>query len=114
MTNNVGERNRLLTIKRRSNGVDAANQPIDTWEVVAKRWGRPMTSTGMSVVRAAEQGVPAVSGRYSWDINYTPDLFDVGMRAEYKGIIYDILDIRHDHANREYTHLVCQEGVNNG
>lgn len=114
MSNNVGERTRLLTISKRTGAVDAANQPIDAWEFVAKRWGRPLTSSGMSAVRAAEQGVQASPGRYSWRINYTPDLFDVGMRAEYKGIIFDIKELRHDHAAREYTDLVCETGGNNG
>lgn len=114
MTNNVGERTRLLTIRQKVGGVDAANQPVDAWEDVMKRWGKPLTSSGMAVVRGIEQGVNATAGRYSWRINYTPEGIDVGMVAVHKNVIYDILDIRHDHGGREYTDLVCNEGANRG
>jgi phage head-tail adaptor, putative, SPP1 family len=114
MSNNVGERNRFLHVEKRSSGVDAANQPIDVWELVMKRWGKPLTSPGMSAVRAAENGVNASPARYSWRINFTPNGIDVGMRVNYKGVIFDILDIRHDYATREYTDLVCEQGGNNG
>lgn len=114
MSNNVGERTRRIEIERRLMTVDAANQPIDAWELVMRRWGRPLTSTGMSAVRAAEQGVPVALGRYSWDIRFTPVGIDVGMRINYKGTFFDIRDIRHDYANRAHTHLVCEQGGNNG
>ena len=114
MSNNRGARNRLLVIEKRVDGVDAANQPLDDWEFVMRRWGESKTASGMAAVRAAEQGVTAVPGRYSWRINYTPDGIDIGMRANYKGVLFDIRDIRHDHANREHTDLVCEQGGNDG
>ena len=114
MGSNVGNRTRRILIERRTGAADAANQPIDAWEPVMGRWGRPLTATGMSAVRAAEQGVQASPGRYSWEIAFTPEGIDVGMRVNYKGVIFDIRDIRHDYANRDYTHLVCEQGGNNG
>jgi SPP1 family predicted phage head-tail adaptor len=114
MSNNRGERNRLIQIERRSGDVDAANQPLDTWVLVMERWSKPLTSTGMAAVRAAEQGVPATPSRYSFRINYTPTGIDVGMRVNYKGTFFDIRDVRHDLSNREYTDLVCEQGGNNG
>lgn len=114
MSNNVGERTRLIHIEKRTAGKDAANQPIDVWEFVMRRWGKPLTATGMSAVRSAQEGVPAVPGRYSWRVKFTPTGIDVGMRVNYKGVIFAIQDIRHDYANREYTDLVCEQGGNNG
>lgn len=114
MSNNVGERTRRIVIEKRQAGVDAANQPIDAWEPVMSRWGKPLTSSGMAAVRAAEQGVNAAPGRYSWRIKFTPEGIDVGMRVNYKGVIFDIRDIRHDYAGKDYTDLVCEQGGNNG
>lgn len=114
MTNNVGERNRLLVIEKRSGAKDSANQPIDDWEFVMQRWGKPLTARGMSAVRSAEQGVALAPSRYSWNICYTPTGIDTGMRANFKGTFFNILDIRHDHANQEYTDLVCEQGASNG
>ena len=114
MSNNRGERNRLIHIEKRVAGKDAANQPIDAWQFVMRRWSKPLTATGMAAVRAAESGVPATPTRYSFRINYTPTGINEGYRVNDHGVFYDIRDIRHDHANREYTDLVCEHGGNNG
>ena len=114
MSNNRGERTRLIIIEKREGTVDEANQPIDVWEFVMRRWAKPLTATGMTAVRSAEAGVPVVPSRYSFRINYTPAGIDVGMRVNMKNALFDIRDIRHDHAQREYTDLVCEAGGNNG
>lgn len=114
MSNNRGERTRLIEIEKRTDGKDAANQPLDVWVFVMRRWGKPLTASGLSAVRSAEEGVPVTPGRYSWRINYTPTGIDVGMRANYKGTFFDIRDIRHDFATKEYTDLVCEQGGSDG
>lgn len=114
MSNNIGERNRLLRIMRRSTGRDAANQPIKGLEFVMRRWGKPVTATGMASVRASMEGVPATPVRYSWRINYTPVGIDAGMFAQHGGVTYNIQEVRHDHAGRNYTDLVCETGGSNG
>lgn len=114
MSNNIGDRNRKLIIKRRVGGVDDANQPIDEFVEVMRRWGKPLTASGMSSVRASIEGVNVAPVRYSWRINYTPEGIDTGMIAEYQGIVFDIQEVRHDHGGREYTDLVCEQGANNG
>lgn len=114
MSNNRGERNRKLRIRKRAAGFDEANQPIDVWQDVMTRWGQAKTSTGMAAIRSAEQGIPAAPVRYSWRINYTPVGIDVGMVAvDPLGVIYAIQEIRHDAATREYTDLVCDQGASN-
>lgn len=115
MSNNRGDRNRLLVIERRSGAVDESNQPInDDWVFVMNRWAEAKTLTGMGAVRAAAEGVPAGPTRYSWRINYTPTGIDTGMRAKYRDTVFDIVDIRHDFKDREFTDLVCDFGANNG
>ena len=114
MSNNIGERNRLIVIEKRTAGKDAANQPIDVWEPVMQRWGKPLTASGMSAVRSAQEGIPAAPSRYSWRINFTPTGIDVGMRVNYKGTFFDIRDIRHDFNTKDHTDLVCEQGGTNG
>lgn len=114
MSRAAGDRNRRIAIEVKSAGLDAANQEIETWSHVMYRWARPLTATGMAAVRSIQDGVPMVPGRYSWRINYTPTGLHEGMRVNYKGMLFDIRDIRHDLANREYTDLVCEFGGNNG
>ncbi len=114
MSNNRGERNRLLVIEKLTDAVDEANQPIGGWAFVMRRWGKPLTATGMASVRGSVAGIAAAPVRYSWRINYTPTGIDTGMRAVYRGAIFNIQEVRHDHGGREYTDLVCEEGGNNG
>ena len=114
MSRAAGDRNRRIAIERHSTVMDEANQEIDGWEHVMYRWARPLTATGMAAVRAQEDGIGLSPGRYSWRINYTPVGIDEGMRVNYKGMFFDIRDIRHDLANREHTDLVCEFGGNNG
>lgn len=108
MSNNIGERNRLIHIMRRVAGKDAANQPLDGLTFVMRRWGKPLTATGMASVRASIEGVPAAPVRYSWRINYTPEGIDTGMVVDYKGTLFDIVEVRHDHGGRNHTDLVCE------
>jgi SPP1 family predicted phage head-tail adaptor len=113
MADDAGSRNRKIQIQRKAEGFDAANQEVTGWVPFLDRWARPLTATGMAAVRAADTGVPMTPGRYSWRINYTPSITE-GMRVNYKGMTFDIRDIRHDLANREYTDLVCESGGNDG
>ena len=113
MSNNRGSRNRRLHILKPGTARNAANQLIGGYEPFLERWGESRTSTGMAVVRQLESGVPHVPGRYSWRINYTPQVTR-DMRVRYKEFYYTILDARHDHANREFTDLVCEEVIDNG
>lgn len=108
MSNNIGERNRLLNIRRPVTGRDAANQPLDGYEFVMRRWGKPLTATGMASVRASLEGVPVAPVRYSWRINYTPEGIDTSMIVDYRGTLFRIMEIRHDHGGRNHTDLVCE------
>jgi head-tail adaptor len=111
---NVRKRNRRIDIERPTGAVDGANQPTGTYSRVCSRWARVLGKTGMATIRGAEQGIPVAPGMYSWEVMFEPDRFDVGMRVNYKGRYFDIKELRHDFADREWTHLVCELGGNNG
>lgn len=112
MKDDVGQRNKQITIERRSPDRDAANQPVDTWLDVFgyKLWASYRTSRGMSAVRGGEEGVPATLNRVSWSVAYRPIGIDVGMRVSYQGSYYNIIAIKHDHAEKNWTDLVCEIG----
>lgn len=114
MTLAAGELNRKIVISKPNDAVDALNQPLPGRVPVFNLWARPLTATGMAAVRAAEQGVPMAPGKYSWRIRYRPTGITTNMTVEYRGVFFDIRDIRHDYANHEYTDLVCETGVDHG
>jgi len=117
MSIGAGELNRLIAIEGRTGATDEANQEIDDWSVVpglGALWARPMTPNGMSTIGGGATGVPAAMSRYSWRIRYRPVGIDVGMRVNYKGQLFDIVDIKHDLDRRDWTDLVCTTGANNG
>jgi head-tail adaptor len=112
--NNKRKRNRRIDIERPSGELDGANQPTGTYVRVVSRWGYVLGKTGMATIRGAEGGIPAAPGMYSWEVQFDPEVYDTSMRVNYKGRYFDIKEIRHDFAGREYTHLVCELGANNG
>lgn len=114
MTLAAGDLNRRFAIEVPGATKDAANQPIKTWTPFISVWGKILGANGMSAVRAAQEGVGIAPGRYSIRIRYRPTGLDVGMRAVYQGVFFDIKDIRHDFAGHDYTDLVCETGANDG
>lgn len=109
----AGERNRLISIEKLVPGKDAVNQPIEVWTLHKQRWARPLGNTGMATIRSAEQGVQVAPGKYSWRCNFHLDSTEA-MRVVYKGMIFDIKEIRHDLHRRQWTDLVCETGGNRG
>ena len=110
----AGSFNRKLELQQRPAGVDGTNQPVDNWEHVRYLRARPVGATGMSVIRSAEQGIAVGPGKYSWRIRYRPTGINEGMRVVYQGVIFDIIDVRHDYENHDWTDLVCETGGNRG
>jgi len=112
----AGRRNRLVSVQRRSTGVDSQNQPLDTWEVVKTLWADIKGQTGMGSIRGGEhtEGVATNTSAYSFRVNHNPTAFDRGMRVAYGGAFFNIVDIRHDIAKREWTDLVCTTGDSDG
>lgn len=110
----AGELNRRIAILKRGVAVDGTNQQIGVLEPYLTLWARILGATGMAAVRAAQEGIALAPGRYSFRIRYRPTGVDAGMAVKYQEMVFDIVDVRHDLANHDYTDLVCETGANNG
>lgn len=110
----AGKLNRLITIQQRGVGVDALNQPLSVWNTLAVVYANVVGSTGMANIRqstTSEEGLTREVNAYSFRIRYRTDV-NAKMRVMLEGVPYDIKQVRHDHANREWTDLVCEVGGN--
>lgn len=112
MTLAAGKLNRRVTIQKRTDGTDAAGQPLLTWEDVATVWANVAGDTGLGTIRNAGD-VPAAIKRYSVRIRFREGL-DEGMRVLLGAVPFDIREVRMDYAKREWTDLVCEQGGNDG
>ena len=112
----IGERNRRIEVQRRTVARDAANQPYDVWTTFWRPWVKIIGATGMSAVRAAENGQAATKGRYSMRANYKPPGYvDASTdRVLFEGWAFDITDVRPDLENKEHTDIVCEQGAKRG
>lgn len=113
----AGDLNRRIRIERRQVGSDAAGQPLDGWDPapVATVWANVKGATGMASIRqtSLQDNVAASVNSYSFRIRYREGI-DAGMRVVLAGVPYDIKQVRMDHARREWTDLVCEQGGNDG
>lgn len=110
----AGKLNRKFRVTKQPATTDENNQPVGPWEFVRYVWVRALTETGMGAIRGSEPGVPLSPVRYSFRARYPANLIDNGMRMEYGDQIFEILQLRHDHAGHKWTDIVCVEGANNG
>lgn len=110
MSTAAGTRNKRIRIEERGNAKDEANQPLDVWNLVTEKFASYRTGRGMSAVRSAQEGVPTGPQRVSWGIAYTPTGISPAMRVNWNGLLYDIVEVRHDHATKKWTDLVCDAG----
>lgn len=104
----IGKRNRLVTIQRRESQTDASNFPIDSWVIHKKKWVEFAGQTGMGSVRSGATNGTGIAGtqniyslRGSYDTSITQD-----MRVEYRGSYFEIKEVRHDIARRQYSDIV--------
>lgn len=113
----IGKKNRLFEFWKLTGAKDAANDPLpDDYEFFKRRWGEIRGETGIGTIRAAASngGINTPLDRYSVRINYTPSItVDMQMR-ERDGSRYNIVSVRHDKADREWTDVVGEIGGANG
>lgn len=111
----AGELNRQIVIQSRDTGEDAAGQPVDTWTTLATVWANVAGATGMGSIRqsATRDGVAVELNSYSFRIRYRTDV-DAARRVVFGGQNYDVKQVRHDFAGKEWTDLVCEVGGNDG
>lgn len=112
---NPGKRNRLCLIRKSKSGKDTDGSPLEGYDEVAQMRGQFRTETGLSTIRATTQGsgnidVPA---RYSLRLAYCPSKgIARGMEVvDPNEIVYQVMNVRHDHAARKWTDLILEEGA---
>lgn len=111
----IGERNRLITINKRSTDTDTANESFD-WVPHKTKWAQVMGQTGMGRIRA-EAGAGGINTdlqRYSFRVSYDLSIDNTMQVVDPNGIQFDIQSVNHDHAGRQHSDLVCQTGGSNG
>lgn len=113
----IGEHNRRIEIWKPSGAKDAANEPLpNAWTLHKRKWARIRGETGMATIRAAATagGVSTPLDRYSFRVNYDTSItIDMQVR-ERDGTRYNVLSVRHDKADREWTDIVAETGGSDG
>lgn len=111
----IGEKNRWITINKRSPDTDTANESF-TWILHKKKWAQIIGQTGMARIRseASAGGVNTDLQRYSFRVNYDLTIDNTMQVVDPNGVAYDIQSVNHDHATRQHSDLVCQTGGSNG
>lgn len=107
----AGDLNRQIVIQSRDSGTDDAGQPVDTWTTLATVWAHILGATGMGSIRqsAVRDGVAVELNSYSFRIRYRTDV-TAAKRVVYGGQNYDVKQVRHDLAGKEWTDIVCELG----
>lgn len=101
-----------ITIQSRNQGQDSTGQPIEGWGNDLKLWAWVKAPTGSGMANAQEGVVRSITS-YSIRVRYRSSLND-SMRVLLNGQAYDIRQVSHDHAGREWTDLLCEVGGNDG
>lgn len=109
----IGEKNRIIEIWKHDGTLDAANTPTPTgWFKFKEKWARIRGETGMATIRAAAaaDNINTPLDRYSFRVNYDTQI-DVTMQLrEPNGDRYNIIAVRHDKADRDWTDIVAETG----
>lgn len=112
----IGEKNRIIEIWAHNGVLDAANRPTPAgWYKLKEKWARIRGETGMATIRAAAaaDNINTPLDRYSFRVNYDTSI-DVTMQIrDTTGDRYNIIAVRHDKADREWTDIVGEIGGSN-
>ena len=113
----IGEHNRRIEIWKFSGAKNAANEPLpNAWTLHKRKWARIRGETGMATIRAAATagGVNTPIDRYSFRVNYDTSITVEMQVRERDGTRYNVLSVRHDKADREWTDIVAETGGSDG
>lgn len=112
----IGEYNRRIAIWKPAGTVNEANEPTGEMVLHKHKWARIRGETGMSTIRAAAQagGIHTPLDRYSFRVSYDKSITVKMQIREHDGTRYNILSVRHDLANRDWTDIVAETGGSNG
>lgn len=111
----AGQLNRRITIQQRVEEQRPGGQVVDQWKDVARLWSWVKTQSGMGAAKqvGGEGTLVTTEVPYSFRIRYRPNIM-ASMRVLYQGSVFDIIQVRHDLANRVWTDLVCTQGISDG
>lgn len=112
----IGDKNRRIEIWRNTGALDAANEPVaDPWVLHKEKWANIKGDSGMASIRASNAGgISTPLDRYSFRVNYDPSILPDMQVRERDGTRYNILAVRHDKGDREWTDLIGETGGSNG
>lgn len=106
----IGARNRRVEVWRHDGARNAANMPLESgWRFFKYKHVRIKGETGMATIRAASNGVDVPMNRYSYRTNYDRSI-TTGMQIRFMGARLDIIGVRHDDADRNWTDIIVEEG----
>lgn len=114
---NIGDHNRRVAFWKLSGAEDGANEPVaDPWVLHKEKWAAIKGETGMGSIRAAASagGVNTALDRYSFRINYDTSI-TIGMQLrDRQGGRFNVIAVRHDSQDRNWTDVVGEVGGANG
>lgn len=113
MSIDAGKLSSRIWILQPTAEVDELNQPVGNgFAPYMRLWAQPAGATGMGSIRQSgtQEGVPREVNSYSFRIRYRPYGINSGMRVldTTTNMYFNILQIRHDLAKRQWTDLVCE------
>ncbi len=110
----IGAKNRRIEIWEMSPYRDDANEPISKpWVLLKEKWAEVRGQTGMAAIRNSE-GINTPLDRYSFRVNYDTSITIEMQVRERDGTRYNVLSVRHDKADREWTDIIAETGGSNG
>ena len=113
MSIDAGKFSSRIWILKPTTAVDELNQPLpDRFEPYMRLWAQPAGASGMASIMhtRTEDGVPRELNAYSFRIRYRPFGITSDMRVldTTTNMYFNIKQIRHDLARRQWTDLVCE------
>jgi SPP1 family predicted phage head-tail adaptor len=107
----AGSLRSYITLQARDSGTDDAGQPVQTWADLASVWADIRGANGLNTIKASLDGLEI--NAYSFRIRYRTDV-DAAERVVFNGQNFDVKQVRHDHARKEWCDLICEVGGNDG
>jgi SPP1 family predicted phage head-tail adaptor len=101
----IGAFNCLVVFERRQAGRDEHGQPSTTWVEAFKRWTNIRNQSGAEMVRG-DASTSIV--RSSLRVLNCPSEISAGMRATYRGKVYEVKAVLPDETDQDHTDLVCE------
>ena len=115
MAEQIGEYNRKIEIWKRVNTTDAAGEPVlGNFAFYKAKWAKVRGRNGMQSIReSTADGVTAPTDMLSYRVRYCTDI-TVDMQLRRLGVVMDIIAIRQDDADREWTDIIVRTGGSDG